>query len=360
MKTSDRSRFPFYYELFIWLFYVCFFKYAFYADQAGKIIRSQNAYFPYAQLIVYVTALSLCWIIYYRLLMPRVLQQKKYWLLFIGALVFIAVVSIISNYVVSFLFKNFNTDKSLQLFYDNEYSLYSFRFHRFTGYSLEILFPDLIAFSSIGFMRFAFENEQKKRMLEQQNFQLQLNTLKAQINPHFLFNTLNTIYGKSLANSNETPDSILRLSDMMRYVLYETDVEYVSMEKEIAFIENFLVMEKQRFADMQLYFSAHHINEDVKIAPLVLLPFAENSIKHGAQHIKNNAFIQCNLSIQKNKLHFSIENEVVKNDDYNKLPGGVGLKNVKARLQLYYPQKHSLVIADGDGTYKVNLVIDLS
>ncbi len=359
MKKNDKSHFPVYYELFIWLFYCCFFKYAYYADEAGKLVISSDKYFPFASLILYAISISLFWIIFYRIIILWILRNKKYWLLFIAALMFIALVSVINNYLISFCFKSFNTDKVLQPFYDDEFAVYSFRLHQFRGYSLDILFPDLIAFSSIGFMRFAFENEQKKRMLEQQNFQLQISTLKAQINPHFFFNTLNTIYGKSLTNSSETPDSILRLSDMMRYILYESDADKVSLEKEVMFIENFLVMEKQRFADMQLYFSAQNIFENIQIAPLIFLPFAENAVKHGAQHIKNNTIIKCNISTHNNQLFFMMENEIA-DKNITKTIGGVGLKNVKARLELYYPSTHKLNITEKDGLYKVNLIIDLS
>ncbi len=343
----------------MWLFYCCFFKYGYYTEEAEKIVEAHSQYLPHPALILYAIGLSLFWILFYRLVMPWILNRKKYWLLLIGALLFIAVVSVVSNYAIGFLFKSFNTDKILQPFYNSEFDIYRFRLQQFKGYSLEILFSDLIAFSSIGFMRFAFENEQKKKILEQQNIQLQLDTLKAQINPHFLFNTLNTIYGKSLVNSSETPEAILRLSDMMRYILYESDTNKVSLEKEVIFIENFLMMEKQRFADMQLYFSAHNIAEQIQIAPLIFLPFAENTVKHGAQHYKSDAIITCNISINKNQLLFMIENEVTENNINNKT-GCVGLNNVKARLQLYYPGKHKLDIVETNGLYRVNLVIDVS
>ena len=114
MKRNDSSYFPVYYELFIWLFYCCFFKYDYYTEEAGKIIVTPNQYFPHAALILYAIGLSLFWIIFYRLVMPWILQKTKYWLLFISALIFVAAVSIISNYAISFVFKSFNTDKSLQ------------------------------------------------------------------------------------------------------------------------------------------------------------------------------------------------------------------------------------------------------
>lgn len=357
-NKDKQSKFPIVYEIAIWLLYVCLFKYSYYINLADYHNRASDL--PHPSIIFYVIGLSLYWLLYYRFIAPQLLRKRKYWLLFLSAFVFVIILSLPNNFIVSYVFEHFSFDKTLQEFYQKQHWFYGLRLKQFSGWDLEILLPDLIAFSSVSFLRFAFANEYKKRALEKQNYQLQIDALKAQLNPHFLFNTLNSIYGMSLLENKETPQYILRMSDMMRYVLYESNDEKVSLEKEVTFIENYLLMESKRYANMKLHFSAQNIDDNTEIAPLILLPFVENAVKHGAHLVKENTVVNCRIVLDNGKLFFGLENDVSSEMQQSSIFNGVGIKNVKARLELYYEGKYDLKILDKEDKYVVDLSIELS
>ncbi|ANI88745.1 hypothetical protein A9P82_05265 [Arachidicoccus ginsenosidimutans] len=358
IQIKDKSKFPLVYEIVVWLLYVSMFKYSYYIDLVN--FRDTQSDLPHPQIIFYVIALSLYWLLYYRLVIPFLLRKRSYWLILAAAFLFVIILSLPNNFIVSYVFEHFGFDKVLQEFYQKQHWFYGLRLKQFSGWDLEILLPDLIAFSSIAFLRYAFENEYNKRQLQQHNFELQLNALRAQLNPHFLFNTLNSIYGMSLLNNEETPQYILRMSDMMRYVLYESNDEKVPLEKEVAFIENYLLMESKRYENITLTFSSDNVDETTEIAPLILLPFAENAIKHGAHHINEKAVVNCKVVLNNDKLFFRLENDVSPESKSESAFGGVGIENVKARLELYYAGKYDLKISDKENVYVVDLSIELS
>jgi LytS/YehU family sensor histidine kinase len=206
-------------------------------------------------------------------------------------------------------------------------------------------------------MRYAFENEQRKRLLERDNLLLQLESLKAQLNPHFLFNTLNSIYGMSITGSKETPHFILRLSDMMRYILYDCRQNKVPVEKDMEFLQNYFEMEKKRYPNAGIHLSVKGHGDSSLIAPLLLIPFAENSFKHGAHRLNDKGFVNSELLVSDKKLEFAIENDIFNTVKENEKYGGVGIENVKKRLALYYPDHHELKITNDKDHYKVELKI---
>lgn len=225
------------------------------------------------------------------------------------------------------------------------------------GWDFQILLTDLIAFTSVVVMRFAFENEKKKRLLEKDVFRLQLDALNAQLNPHFLFNTLNSIYGMSLTGSKDTPQYVLRLADMMRYTLYDCRQDKVDLEKDLAFTENYVAMEKKRYPLSDISFTISNSNTGGLIAPLLVIPFIENSFKHGGHRLNDRGFIHAHLTVDDRELHFVVENDIMIATVPATGSGGVGLENVKKRLQMYYPAKHHLKIENTGTTFKVDLTI---
>jgi LytS/YehU family sensor histidine kinase len=164
----------------------------------------------------------------------------------------------------------------------------------------------------------------------------------------------------TLLGKKDAPEFILRMSDAMRYILYESSAERVLLEKEVAFIEGYFAIENQRLGNVQIHFSSQGIDSSTMIAPLILLPFIENAIKHGAQHFQENARIDSKVVLQEKRLYFEISNDVHDTPGIRKGPGGVGVENVKARLELCYPGRHILKIEEGNNRYKVNLSIDLN
>jgi len=197
--------------------------------------------------------------------------------------------------------------------------------------------------------------------MEKQKLEVELNTLKEQLNPHFMFNTLNNIYSLSLDKSDKAPEFILKLSDLMSYTLYECKEKFVPISKEIDFIKNYLELERIRVRDgVKIDFNIKGDSLNKKISPLLLLTFIENAFKHGINTRPNNPFIKIDLDFEtNNKLLFKIENSKPKIEAINTENNGIGLKNAKKRLNLLYPDKHQLKISDNELVFLVELEIEL-
>ncbi len=192
---------------------------------------------------------------------------------------------------------------------------------------------------------------------EKQKVQLELQVLKAQINPHFFFNTLNGIYSMSLDNDKRLPQTILQLSDLMRYFLYEAKDDFVLLSKELSLLKNYLSLQKLRLGN-SLNLQSEITGEiaEQKIAPMLLITFLENSFKHGDKTIRGAPFLILKIKVEKNGLDFYLENEKGLIDDIeDKQYGGVGLSNIRRRLELLYPEKHSLQITEEGNKYIVHL-----
>jgi len=200
--------------------------------------------------------------------------------------------------------------------------------------------------------------ELKIKEVEKQKIVSELRTLKAQINPHFFFNTLNSIYSLSLDKSEKTPELILKLSDLMRYVIYESNDDLVPMSKQLEFLESYVFLERLRAGDsLKIDFEVKGGNTDLKVAPLIFIAFIENAFKHGSKSKENNPFISISFDLEHtDRVILVIENRV---EPVHERPtaGGFGLVNVKKRLELIYPGKHILNIRETETVYRVELTI---
>ncbi len=202
--------------------------------------------------------------------------------------------------------------------------------------------------------------QHEKQTLLTKNIETELTLLKNQINPHFLFNTLNNLYALTLKKSDYAPELILKLSDMLRYMLYECNEEKVPLEKEIHYIKNYLDLEKIRLsqnADIQINIEGN-INS-VSVAPLMFIPFIENSFKHGLKSSTSSSFIHIIFDTRE-IIYFFICNskpQIIPGFKKNNTVGGIGLTNVKKRLELIYPNRHELKINDEPDSYSVELKI---
>ncbi|MDB2555427.1 histidine kinase [Flavobacteriaceae bacterium] len=204
------------------------------------------------------------------------------------------------------------------------------------------------------------KNEDLKNKILQTQLQLkeqELKLLKMQIHPHFLFNSLNTIYGFALKKGDEAPEMILKLSNLLDYILYQIEKPTVFLENEINHLEDYISLEKLRFHDtLQVNLIKESAVENINIAPMMLIPFIENSFKHGA--IVNGVLV-INILIKKidNTLLFEVENSII---EKSKSEGGIGLENIQKRLKMLYPNAHTLEINENDQRFKVSLTLQLN
>lgn len=204
-------------------------------------------------------------------------------------------------------------------------------------------------------MTAATNNELQQHVFESK-FKLkeqELNLLKSQIHPHFLFNTLNTIYGFALKQSTETPDQILRLSDLLDYILYQVNKPGVSLREELKHLNQYIDLEKVRFEDtLSVTMKLDIENDEQQIAPLILLPFVENAFKHGTL-TDGLLLVDIAISSTSNRLHFYIKNSC----NFISYNAGIGLSNIQKRLELLYPDRHDLNISVEEDAFIVNLEI---
>ncbi|PWN71566.1 histidine kinase [Chryseobacterium phosphatilyticum] len=209
---------------------------------------------------------------------------------------------------------------------------------------------------------FGVEITRQKNVLKEQISQLksekldqELTMLKAQINPHFLFNTLNNIYGMAMKKADETPDAILQLSKVMRYNIYEAAEKSISIEKDIENIKDFIQIQKIRHHHLTVNFKENVDCPSQEISPLILIQFVENAFKHGVSESLGESFINIDIQLEKGILKYRIENS--KEQRAHEHSTKIGLKNIHRQLQLLYPQ-HSLVVEDRNDRYIVQLIID--
>ena len=181
----------------------------------------------------------------------------------------------------------------------------------------------------------------------------ELALLKSQINPHFFFNTLNNLYGLVIEKSDQAPDVVLKLSDMMRYTIYEGKKELVNLTDEVEYLETYIELYKIRFQKRVDIKFTHEVEKEIQIAPLLFIILLENAFKHGAEKLIENAYIYLDLKMRDNQLFFTIENNYDPNATNR--PAGIGLDNLKQRLTHLYPNQHELRIEKTDSTYIAHL-----
>jgi two-component system LytT family sensor kinase len=217
--------------------------------------------------------------------------------------------------------------------------------------------------SSIKILQSNFEIQTKNRELHNKILETQLELkdqelhfLKRQIHPHFLFNTLNTIYGLALQESKQTPDIILKLSNLLDYILYQVSKPRVSLHEEILHIREYMELERFRFKDtLKVSFESDKIDDSIEIAPMMLIPFVENAFKHGSLE---NGFLNVDVEVRivEKQLRFKIKNTYIDSEPEKK-DKGIGLTNIKKRLELNYPNNYKLDIGVSGNYFFVELMI---
>ena len=202
--------------------------------------------------------------------------------------------------------------------------------------------------------------QKETEQLANEKTKAELQLLKAQVHPHFLFNTLNNIYFFTLSGSPKAPEMINKLSGLLHYILNECNQPLVPLQKEITMIHDYTALEKIRYGEqMAMTIDIQEDGTEKLIAPLLLIPFVENSFKHGASRMLTNPWVKLRISVENNMLHFLIMNSRPIDEEPQLTKGNIGLKNVKKRLQLLYPGAHELNIVSELESFAVYLKIRL-
>lgn len=327
----------------VWFFFFYFFSYN--SDKVDYALWFSSGLLPLTIAITYF--------INYRLI-PKYLFTKRYWkfaLYSFYALVFSSYIIALLIYTCLIFILKFDTNQMPPLSKNFFFILL-----------LVLIVVGVISFVSVlnqNFKTATAYKELQNKILETQ-LQLkdqELHYLKRQIHPHFLFNTLNTIYGFALKQSQQTPDIILKLSNLLDYILYQVNKPMVSLKEEVLHIEEYIELEKIRFQDtLKVEFSASEIDQNIQVAPMLLIPFVENAFKHGSL-VDGFLRIKIKVKVSGSQLDFRIGNSfIVQNgEDRN---GGIGLVNIRKRLELNYTDNYSLKNSLEDNWYKTELIID--
>jgi two-component system sensor histidine kinase AlgZ len=285
----------------------------------------------------------------YFLLLPRFLERKR-WIQYLAEFL-VPFVIIITLRVVS------------QRFIIDGYAHHERYFYSstFIVQTAVITLFITIFISLLKFVSEWFEIEAIKKEVQTEKLTAELNFLKAQINPHFLFNTLNNLYYLAYSKSENTTEVISRLSQVMRYMIYDSNHERVMLDKEIEYMQNYISLERLRLNNqIPINFTINGNTAGVEIAPLILITFLENAFKHGVTSTNPQAWVNITIQIANHALRYVVENSKGKNamvDNGGK--SGIGLSNVRRRLELMYPAKHSLKVEDTADRYYIELEITL-
>ncbi|MCK9219566.1 MAG: histidine kinase [Bacteroidales bacterium] len=282
----------------------------------------------------------------FSILIPRFLLRKKIWIYFLMLLFGLIVISGLNV---------------LFMFFIADFMGHPHPFHFWRSVFFPV-YPMLMAFALSTAIRITleyFQNEKQKREIEAEKLSSELAFLKSQVNPHFLFNILNNICSLARKKSDDTENAIIKLSQIMRYMLQDSKVEKVNLEKEVEYLQSYLELQRLRISEtVKISFIISGRPELISIEPLLLIPFVENAFKHGVSYLEESEIL-ITLSAQRQKLSFVVENKIIENkeEELKESGSGIGLKNVIRRLDLLYPQKHDLKINDQQGKYRVELNI---
>ncbi|MEK6782574.1 MAG: histidine kinase [Bacteroidota bacterium] len=285
----------------------------------------------------------------YFILLPRFLERKKVFQYFLEFIIPFALLMFIRIHTERYLIDGYT--------HEEEY-LYRTRF------VVQIITTNLFIVIFVGMLRFAegwFEFEAKKKEIENEKLTAELNFLKAQINPHFLFNTLNNLYYLAYTKSENTTEVIAKLSQMMRYMIYDSNYQNVPLNKEIEYMQNYISLERLRLnSQIPIRFDIKGNPENVLITPLIFITFLENAFKHGVSNNSTGSWVNISIEVKEKKCIYIVENsKIAKAASAKEEKSGFGLQNMKRRLELSYPGQFQLLSEDKPDRYFVQLNISL-
>ncbi|WDF45361.1 sensor histidine kinase [Chryseobacterium sp. KACC 21268] len=285
----------------------------------------------------------------YFILIRKYFESKKYLLFAIYFIISMYVLGVLNRMFIVHIAEPFfliePKNSMVEILTDVKYLL----FH----YNLPIISGSFIFISVMFILRYKNE-KQNTLQLQKEKSELELKALKSQLNPHFLFNTLNNIYSLSIANSNETSQSISRLSDILDYILYKGQKEVVSISEELKIIDDYIELEKLRYDERLKLIKNKEIKFPAFIPPLLYLSFVENAFKHGAEKTIGTAEIKISLETKAEFSIFKVENQYFEKKTDEKV--GIGLQNIKKQLDLYYRNQYSLEIKKDNNWFMIKLM----
>jgi two-component system LytT family sensor kinase len=221
------------------------------------------------------------------------------------------------------------------------------------------IYPVTFTALAIKLLKYWYTNQKAQQILTEEKLQAELSFLKTQIHPHFLFNTLNNLYALTLKKSERAPEMVLKLSELINYMLYECRSDEVALSKEVKFLRNYVDIEKMRYGDkLDVDIRITGDVSDRNIAPLIILPFVENCFKHGASENLQPSWVKVTIDAHADHMVIKVENSKSSdNGNEKRREEGIGIQNVKRRLVLQYPNRHELKIINGEETFLVILSI---
>lgn len=338
-----------------WLFYVVYFTFSSMPSVGGLLVSFETCllHVPLNMLFVYLMIYKL---------IPKLLSGKytQFLILVAGFLL----LSLVVNYLFrALVLIPFRTGKPIPLVNTAYLTIFA---------TLGFIMTQSVVWVAVGIklVRYWYQKERATQQVARETLTVELQMLKAQIHPHFLFNTLNNLYSLTLKQSSQAPDTVLKLSGLLHYMLHECNRPTVLLTKEIDFLTNYIELEKLRYGNRLVVTTAvGGAIQDKVIAPLLLIPFLENAFKHGSSQQMGQAQIDLRLWVQGDEMTFRLENSTDSiasrtsstrsaRLDHNQI--SIGLTNVRKRLQLIYPGAHTLSIQPENGHFLVNLMLNLA
>jgi two-component system, LytTR family, sensor kinase len=315
-----------------------------YIGKLEKANISGNQFFKDIFISLFLNVLSF-YTIYF--IFPKVAAIKNKMLIFLLSVALVLVIIGIRLPVDWYFWKLFGNLPEKELLFQWAWVWNELRMVIITG-----IYAVLISF----FIK-AIETQKLRDELNHERQAGELALLKSQVNPHFLFNTLNNIYSLVYHKSAEAPEAVMKFSSIMRYVLYESKAEKVLLEKEIEYLNSYIELQKLRIKEPEFVtFKTEGIISDILIAPMLLIPFVENAFKHADR--ENQKGISILLSVVDRQIQYEVTNYKAKDaQNSDKTFGGIGLTNIRRRLELIYPGRHLLEISEENNQYKVKLLI---
>ncbi|CAN5366526.1 histidine kinase [soil metagenome] len=334
-------------HLSFWCVYFSFFLYRISGHQRGAEL-DWGFVFSIAAIAIFFT-MTIAYINYFFLL-PRFLKKKNFAQYLLELAPLFAIIIFARVYVERILITFYN--------YPREYANSS-------RFIIQISLITLFIVIFVAMLRFAedwFFLEAKRKEVENEKLTAELNFLKAQINPHFLFNTLNNLYYLAFTKSENTTEVIAKLSQMMRYMIYDSNHPKVLLSKEIEYMQNYISLERLRLNnEIKICFEVNGDPGNIKVVPLIFITFLENAFKHGVSNNNPEAWVKVKIKIDGEECLYTVENSKA----YNKKSdieekSGIGLQNVNRRLDLSYPDQYKLNVDDHNGQYSVQLKLNLN
>lgn len=332
-------------HLIFWLCYILFFGvlYGAYEEDFTRSFGSELIWLPVKVLATYFT-------LYF--LLPNYLLQGKHVRFGLWIIVLIAVSGLLQRLVTYYVYYPMWSTGG------QEYPI--FLAHKIVKEFVGI-YPVIGLALAIKLLKAWYKGKEDQQVLSQEKLEAELKFLKTQIHPHFLFNTLNNLYALTLKKSDLAPTMVLKLSDLINYMLYECNVEMVPLKKEVKFIHDYIEIEKMRYGDLlELNLNIQVDKENQTVAPLIFLPFLENAFKHGANSQLDKAWVSIDLRAREHEVVFKVENNAESEvETGNGKDRGIGLKNVQRRLDLLYKDEYQLNVLEEKESFLVTLKVPL-